>query len=98
MTLVILTLFAYWLAQRVTSPDAADVRARHASGSVIGWSSVHEQGDDHLLKRSRHAGRDPRGGPGRRDLHRARATARRGWQHLQGPGLESAPRHAILVC
>ena len=24
-------------------------------------------------------------------------SARRGWQHLQGPGLESPPRHAVLL-
>src|SRR6185436_12960295 len=55
----------------------------------------HEQGDDHLLERPRNTGRDPRGRSGCRDLHRARALARRGGQRLQGPGIQSAARHAI---
>src|SRR5678815_4678055 len=61
-------------------------------------SSGHEQGDDHLLERSRNTGRDTRGRPGRGDLHRTRAAARRGRQHLQGPGIEGAARHAVGLC
>src|SRR6185503_18561174 len=57
----------------------------------------HDQGDDHLLEPPRNTGRDPRGGPGRRNFHRTRAFARRGWQCLQGPGIESPPRHAVGV-
>src|SRR5688500_19846627 len=38
----------------------------------------HDQGDDHLLERPRNTGRDPRGGPGCRDIHRARAQSRGG--------------------
>src|SRR5262245_38846570 len=55
----------------------------------------HDQGDDHLLERPRNTGRNPRGRSGRRDIHRARAFAWSRWQRLQGPGVESPPRHAV---
>ena len=42
-------------------------------------------------------GGHPRGRSGRGDLRRARAAPRRRRQRLQGPGLESPARHAVLV-
>src|SRR4051794_19518526 len=96
MALLLLMLFACWLAGRI-APVLGHASAHGAPDSVTSWSSINEQGDDHLLRRPRHACRDPRRGPGGRDLHRTRTSSRGRWQHLQGPGLESAPRHAILV-
>src|SRR5262249_9786945 len=97
MTLVLLVLAlcqlagltAVWLSVRsgVTVPVAP---ARQ-------WSSVHEQGDDHLLNRPRDAGRDSRGRPARRGLDRTRASAGWGRQRLQGPGVESAAGDAVLL-
>src|SRR6188768_4003412 len=68
---------------------------RHWMGPL--GSIGHDQGDDHLLERPRNTGRDPRGGPGCRSIHRARAIAWGGGQPLQRPGLESAARHAVGV-
>ena len=61
------------------------------------WEFVNDQGDDHLLERPRDHGGDSRGRPRRRNLRRARAAARRRRQRLQGPGLESAARHAVVL-
>src|SRR5689334_14876601 len=97
MPLLLLALIACWLAGWMISAARADVCVPAMRRSDILWSFVNEQGDDHLRERSRHPGRDPRGGPGRRDLHRARTSARGGWQHLQGPGIQGAARYAILV-
>src|SRR4051794_28332706 len=61
-------------------------------------SCGHDQGDDHLLERPRNTGRDSRGRSSRRNLHRTRAVAWCRWQPLQGPGIQSAARHAVGVC
>src|SRR5262245_16623818 len=78
----------------VTAQVSDDVAVRRDPERSYG----HDQGDDHLLERPRNTGRDPRGRPGRRDLHRTRAFAWRGGQCVQGPGLESPPRHAVSLC
>src|SRR5690606_38200635 len=60
-------------------------------------SFLHEQGDDRLLESPRDTRGDSRGRPRSRDLRRARTPARRRRQYLQGPGFESAARHAVGV-
>src|SRR5690349_5077851 len=73
-----------YLADGISPPGDAAAPDGVVPAPAHQRSLIHEQGDDHLLRRPRHPGRHPRGRSGRRGLHRARTLARRGWQHLQG--------------
>ena len=57
--------------------------------------AIDEQGNDHLLERPRNTVAILEDDQRRRNLRRARAQSRRRRQRLQGPGLQSAARHAV---
>ena len=72
-------------------------RRRPEAGPSRQEEFVHDQGDDHLLQWPRNDRGHSRRRPRRRNLRRTRAAARRRRQRLQGPGLEGAARHAVVV-
>src|SRR3954451_21549030 len=94
---VLLLVLACWLSAVMVAvrPSVRVRRAVIVAAAERSW--FHEQGDDHLRGRPRNEGCDPRGRSGCRSLHRTRAQSWRSWQRLQGPGLQGAARHAVVL-